>query len=254
MKNSRPGLCLYTVRHAVIKDLKDTLQLLAAVGYHKLELYGVPESYNLSELASAMAYSELTPVSWHLSWSDIQTPNLCEILRTCGCSTVVTSSLLDANETLTPEVWLKRIDEFNKLYHAFAACGIRLGFHTSFASLLPCQPNQTYLQQLLDRISPDVLIELDTGNCYQQNLNPCDMIRLCAPHPLYIHMKPFSSKKGFDVVLGEQEDMSDWKAIFKAGQEGCVEEWLIEGSCSSLHEVQVACLSLDNWKRFAARS
>lgn len=253
MKSNFPGLCLYTVRHAVVKDLKDTLQLLAAVGYRELELYRLPFSYSPSDLASAMSSSELTPVSWHLSWSDVHTPKLCQILQDCGCSTVVTSSLFDENESITREAWLSRIDEFNHLFEAFAASGVRLGIHTSQFCLRPCEDGQTYLQLLLERISPDVLIELDTGNCYQQNQDPCHIIRQCASHPLYIHMKPYSPTKGFDVVLGEKEDISDWSVILKAGTEATVEKWLIEGSCSSLHEVQVACLSLHNWKRFMVR-
>lgn len=253
MQSTCPGLCLYTVRHAMQKDLTDTFQLLAAVGYRGVELFGHRLTHDLSRLRAAMQLSELTPVSWQVPWQEAADEALPESLLSCGCRTAVISTLFVSHTLPSRDEWFAQIDEINSLADRFARDGLRLGCHTSAFTFAPCDQRATYFEFLLSRLAPGVLIELDTGNCYQGGMDPCEAIRLCGKRPRYLHMKPYSPNKRFNVVLGEKEDASGWTSILAADADHA-EQWLIEGACNSLQEMHVACLSLDNWRRFLAQN
>lgn len=246
-----PGICLYTIRHAFQKDAIDALQLLSAVGYRSVELYGPCDTCNPEQLHYALQNSGLDPVAWHMRWEDLALEHTIPSLHACCCKTVVVSTLFGDKRMPTRSEWLGKIDEMNHQAAQLAREGIRLGCHTS-AFAFSTSEGASYYELMLNLLSPSVLIELDTGNCYQGGFDPCKAISMCCTHPLYLHLKPYCREKRYNVVLGEEADVSDWKAILASG-EGRVEQWLIEGSCNSLQEMHVACLSLDHFRRLVGQ-
>ena len=245
-----PGICLYTIRHAFQKDAVDALQLLAAVGYRSVELYGPCDACNPQQLRDALESSGLAPVAWHMRWEDLAREGAIPSLQDCGCQTVVVSTLFGDQRMPTRGQWLGKMEEINHRAVELAKEGLRLGCHTS-ALAFSTSEGASYYELMLNLLSPNVLIELDTGNCCQGGFDPAKAISMCCTHPLYLHLKPYSPEKRYNVVLGEEADVCDWKAILASG-EGRVEQWLLEGSCNSLNEMHVACLSLEHFRRLMA--
>lgn len=252
MQSILPGICLYTVRQSYQNDPMDTLQLLSAVGYRAVELYGACDARDPEVVRSALRNSDLAPVAWHMPLGELSGEGVIDALHACACDTLVVSTLFGERRMPTRDEWQAKLDELNGQSARLMREGIRLGCHTSAFAFSACG-DESYYELMLRRLSGDMLIELDTGNCYQGKYDPCLAIAQCSSHPLYLHMKPYSQRQRYNVILGEESDVCDWRAILAAG-DGRVEQWLVEGACNNLQELHVACLSLEHLRRLQAQT
>lgn len=140
MQSTCPGLCLYTVRHAMQKDLTDTFQLLAARGLPRRRTFRPPPYARPFKTARRHAVKRAYPVSWQVPWQEAADEALPESLLSCGCRTAVVSTLFVSHTLPSRDEWFAQIDEINSLADRFARDGLRLGCHTSGFYLCTLRP------------------------------------------------------------------------------------------------------------------
>lgn len=117
----------------------------------------------------------------------------------------------------------------NQISARFAAAGLRLGYHEHEFQLR--YGGERVFDILFANLSPEILMELDTGNAIAGGADPVEVIGRYPQRPLLLHCKPCGAA-GFDVDLGGPGDLNDWPAILAAGRQ--TGQWLIVESESRL--------------------
>jgi len=105
------------------------------------------------------------------------------------------------------------------------------------------------IEVIAKNTKPTVMLQLDVGTCLEAGSDPVAWIRANPGRIRSLHCKDWSPDptKGYTVLFGE--GAADWKAIFKAAENGGgVEYYLIEQEGSRLSELDTARKCLDAFK------
>lgn len=167
------GLMLYSVRTAADDDLKATLREVAAIGYDGVELFDL-HGHAPAQVATWLEELGLEACGRHARLEAIEEelPELAAEARALGWHRLVISWIHPDNLTAAT---LARISTAAK---AAARHGIELGYHNHDAEVE---------QGFLERLPPNVFLELDAGWAWYAGVDPVDML---GRGPL-LHVKDF---------------------------------------------------------------
>jgi sugar phosphate isomerase/epimerase len=207
MSDARIGLMLYSLREACAADLEETLRAVAAIGYDGVEIFDLhghaPATaagwLDALGLAAIARHSQLGPIEDDL-------PALAAEARALGWQRLVVS-YVDPSE-LT-EATLDRLEVAST---AAAAAGLELGYHNHDAEVA---------QGFIDRLPPDVFLELDAGWAWWAGADPVDLL---GRGPL-VHIKDMRSRDGREFCAVGDGGV-DFARLVPAAVEAGV-EWLI---------------------------
>lgn len=249
------ALGMYTVHRSVQKDMEGVFCALRKMGYSAIEFYGELNVFNPDIAHRALSRSGLELCGWHVEWRDLQPSRLAgtlDALECFGCATAIVPCLggkwhigHGAQEECL-DVWLAYADQLNGLARTLASRGMHLGYHNHDHEFALCYEGKPVYEWLFDRLDPEILMELDTGNCIEGGADPCDPLRRYAGRGVLLHMKPFSHASGFDVTLGAAEDTNDWARIVSVPLVR-YERFLIESEAQHLPEMENARLCIEAW-------
>ncbi|MDO4332514.1 MAG: hypothetical protein Q4C58_07470 [Eubacteriales bacterium] len=107
---------------------------------------------------------------------------------------------------------------------------------------------QSVFDLLYENLSPDIVMEFDSGNCIEGGEDPVRILQKYADRKILLHLKPYSYEGGFDVVLGDAADANDWHSILN-GTEASFEWLLVESENRLLPEMENVRLCLENLKK-----
>jgi sugar phosphate isomerase/epimerase len=173
---ARVGLMLYSVREACARDFEATLREVASMGYEGVELFDL-HGREPSEVAAWLAELDLTPCGRHASLDAVESrlPELAEEAETIGWRRLVVS-WLDPSEL--GDASLARLAAAAQ---AAADHGLALGFHNHDAEVR---------EGFLDRLPPEIFLELDAGWAWWAGADPVDLL---GRGPL-VHVKDFRTR------------------------------------------------------------
>jgi sugar phosphate isomerase/epimerase len=173
---SRIGLMLYSVREACAADFEGTLREVADMGYEGVELFDL-HGHAPSAVAGWLGELGLEPCGRHASLEAIegQLDELAAEARAVGWHRLVVSWIDPAQ---IGDAMLDRL--------TVAACpvqnaGLQLGFHNHDAEVRT---------GFVDRLPPDVFLELDAGWAWWAGADP---VELLGRGPL-VHIKDFRAR------------------------------------------------------------
>lgn len=221
------ALGMYTVHREAATDMEVAFVSLAQMGYRGIEFYGEPD-FVPAAVARALAASGLTLTSWHIEWRNLQPERISETLdylARVGCPVAVIPCLGGkwnvghAPEDESRELWLRYVDRMNAIDAVVTAGGLRLGYHNHEHEFQLSYDGESVFDLLFSRLSPDIVMELDTGNCIEGGDDPVAAIRRYPDRDLLLHLKPYSFSRGFDTQLAAPDDANDWQAILAAAPE-----------------------------------
>lgn len=238
---------MYTVHQNAQEDLYGTLCHLAEMGYRGIEFYG-ELNYDLRLLETALEDSGLILTGWHVEWRELKDdrfPRTAEYLQKAGCPVAVIPCLGGkwhighGPEEENREIWLRYIEEINRIARKLKEEGIRTGYHNHEHEFALSYGGQTVFDILFGGLSEDIVLELDTGNCIEGGGDPAQVLKRYRDRDVLLHLKPWSFERGFDVVLGEADDANDWEAILNPARKACM--WLlVESENTALPELENA--------------
>lgn len=255
--NKKLGIGMYTVHKAVRKDMLGTFRLLADMGYDGIEFYGETCDFEIERTREALDRSGLRLTSWHIEWRNLQEETVdgtIEYLKRIGCKIAVVPCLggkwnvaHDASQECE-EVWLKYIRSMNGLVEKLEQNGIHMGYHNHEHEFMLKYDGRSVFDLLWQKLDPRIIMELDTGNCIEGGENPKKVLDAYLERKVLLHLKPYSCRKGFDVVLGDSDDENRWGELLP-DPKGRVLEYLIESECTSLPELVNAQLCMEGFQK-----
>ncbi len=228
------GLELFSVRRELAADPKGTMQKVAAMGYEGVEFAGDPK-LSAEEYRALLDDSGLVCCGWHTPFHMVQDDRLADTValnKAVGNTRIIIPGL-PGQYTGSRDGWLRAAEFMNALAEKLASEGMQTGYH-----------NHTVEFQMLEGIIPwvlfgentgdDVILQVDTGNCYAGGGDPLAMLRRFPGRAGTTHLKPFSRSKGsqdmregFRTMIGE--DDTPWDEIFSFCEtEGGTEWYIVE--------------------------
>ncbi len=207
MTDARTGLMLYSVRDACEADLEGTLREVAAIGYDGVEIFDL-HGHAPATVAGWLDALGLEAIARHSRLGPIE-DDLAELAaeaRALGWQRLVVSYVEPSHLT---EATLDRIQVAAT---AASAAGLELGYHNHDAEVA---------LGFIDRLPPDVFLELDAGWAWWAGADP---VELLGRGPL-VHIKDMRSREGRE-FCAVGEGGVDFARLVPAAVEAGV-EWLI---------------------------
>jgi sugar phosphate isomerase/epimerase len=230
MSDPRIGLMLYSVREASAADLEGTLREVAAIGYDGVELFEL-HGHAPATVAGWLDELGLVALGRHSQLGQIEQdlPALAAEARALGWQRLVVSYVAPSD---LDEQTLDRI-----ILAASAAkeAGLELGYHNHDAEVE---------QGFLDRLPPDVFLELDAGWAWYAGVDP---VELLGRGPL-VHIKDLASRDAH-VYCAVGDGAVGYERIVPAAVEAGVEWLIVEQDESEGSELADAVRSYEALRR-----
>lgn len=120
--------------------------------------------------------------------------------------------------------WKKFCERLNTAAAKLAKYGMKTGYHNHAHEFKPVEGVLPW-NIIIENTDPNVVLQLDTGNCMNGGGNPAEWIKKAAGRSQTVHCKPFSKATEFDCAAG-QDDVQ-WKEIFDFCRTKGATEWFI---------------------------
>ena len=205
------GLQIYSVRDSYAADVKECFKKAKEAGYEGVELFGELASF----LRECLDECGLELCGYHCGWQEFDTEEKVEFvisyMKELGCRYVV----IPWQPLLSAEQWKGIICSFNKLCSRFREEGLRLGYHAHKQDLQDLENGKCGWEMLGEHSPSDFIMQIDIGNTANGGKDPVEMYKRFAYKGVTVHYKPFSNKKAYDCVIGDENDNIDWKSVIE---------------------------------------
>jgi sugar phosphate isomerase/epimerase len=156
---SRTSVQLYSVRDAFAADPSDTLRRLAAIGFTRVEPYGVVE--NADVLRTALAEHGLTAPTAHAQLIGADQHAVFAVAAECGIEVVI-DPYVGQERWQDPADIAATATALNAAAEVAARHGVRVGYHNHWWELASRIDGRSAFEVLADRLDPAVVLEVDT--------------------------------------------------------------------------------------------
>jgi sugar phosphate isomerase/epimerase len=206
------GLELWSVRTQCEKDLPPVLKAIGKMGYQAVELAHSYYGRDAATWRKLLDESGLKSCGMHMGLPALegdQFAKTVEIHKTIGTPYLIIASLpADKAETLAALRETAKL--FNKLAEQLKPHGMKIGYHCHGGDFKKVE-GTTPWEVLAENTSPDVIMQLDIGNCLGGGGDPIAMLKKFPGRSTSIHIKDYGGKPGF--VFGE--GTVKWEEVFQ---------------------------------------
>lgn len=201
------GLELYSLREQCKTDLVGMLSAVSKIGYKGVEFAGY-HGHSAKEIRQMLDDHNLVTCGTHTPYDAVLGDKLngtIEFNRTIGNKFVIVPWMT----AKTKQEWLDKAKLFNELAERLKPEGMSIGYH-SHAHDFQKFEGEVAWDIFLDHTKPEVIMQLDTGNCQEGGADPLEVLKKHPGRAKSIHIKAHGA--GPEAVIGE--DKADWNAIF----------------------------------------
>ncbi len=241
MTNKIPvGVELFSVRDSLAKDLEGTLEAMRGFGYTIVEFASNPQQMDAKRIVSALKSSDLTCSSWHcphnlLLGDDDTLKSTAEFMCEVGCKYPVIPWIPRDNFD-TDDAVKALAEKMNNLVEKLRPYGITSGYHNHNWEFERLESGRTKWGALREETIPEFLMQLDTGNALDGKADVNAELFAAEGRSKIVHLKPFSLTRGYDTVLGADDDAIDYKSILEfCKTKGGTEAYIIEYESTALY-------------------
>ncbi len=194
------GLQLYAVRGAFAKDVPGALKTAAMIGYKGVEFWGyggtpkVYRNYSAKDLRRILDDCGIRCCGMHHQLKAIEGDNFKQTIeanRILGNKYIIVAA---AKEKMKSPSSIKSFADF--LTRAAAKAkkeGMRVGYHAHPFDFVKFD-GQTAWEILFSHAGPDVLMQMDVGNCLGGGGDPVAMLKKFPGRTPTIHIKEYKEK------------------------------------------------------------
>ena len=271
------GLELYSVRQALAEDLMGTVAKVAEIGYEVVEFYRPYFDWTPEYAKEVRAHMD------NLGIKCLSTHNPPDAFMAEGRAKAIELNSIIGSQSIimaspppgtverpapgqpasagTVEAWQKVAGLLTEAQEAFAAAGLRAGYHNhqyewrSFEGAAENGPR--FPMDVLASGTPEgVTLQFDAGTCMEMERDPVAWITSHPGRIRSVHCKDWApgteeEEKGYRVLFAE--GVTPWMEIFAAAESvGGVEFYLLEQEGSRYDEFETAKRCLATWKEMRA--
>lgn len=219
------GLQLYSVRKECAKDLPAVLAAVAKMGYQGVEFagyYGYDKKPQ--ELRKLLDDNGLKCCGTHTGLTTIQGDALkatVELHQILGNKFLIVPGL-PAKSVASKEALIETAKLFTEAAAKVKDQGMRVGYHAHGPDFKKID-DLTHWEIIFDHAGPDVVMQMDVGNCLGGGGDPYAMLRKYPGRSATVHLKEHGGPKGAPVGEGEVK----WKEVFELCETIGKTEWYI---------------------------
>lgn len=229
MNTTQVGLQLYSVRGECAKDLRATLETVAALGYEGVEPWGYDGTdtawlkHDGLDLRRMLDATDLFCCGMHVTPQAVEGERLS---RTVGLSAILGNVCIIVAADSARMASVAGIDELagvlNRAAERVARHGMLVGYHAhgfDFARV----GGKIAWYELFGKLAPEVVMQIDNGNCASGGGDPIDVLRAFPGRARTVHLKEHGGPSG--AVIGE--GTMDWPETFHLCESLHATEWYI---------------------------
>jgi sugar phosphate isomerase/epimerase len=223
------ALQLYSVRGECQKDLPATLKAVAGLGYEGVEPWGYGgESlewmgFRGPEIRQILEDHGLTCCGIHLSTGALLGDNLArtiELNRELGNRFLIIAA--DSQRMAAVDTIMELAGILNDVAEKLKPEGLFTGYHAHGFDFKQVE-GQTAWDRLFSHTRPEVIMQMDIGNCASGGGDPIAILRKFPGRARSVHLKDYGGPPG--AVIGEGE--ADWDEIFRLCETSHGTEWYV---------------------------
>jgi sugar phosphate isomerase/epimerase len=177
---------LYTVREALAEDFEGTLGKLASFGFTQVEPFAFVNFAD--QLRSGLSNNGLTAPTAHVHLVGEDHAAICELAAELGIQTII-------EPYVDPTRWQAEADiseiasELNEVATKAADYGLRVGYHNHHFELESKIAGVHALEVLVDRLDPEVVLEVDTYWAYAGGADVPALLTRLGDRVVALHIK-----------------------------------------------------------------
>jgi len=217
------GLQLYSVRTDCEKDLPGVIKAVAAMGFDGVEFAGY-YGRTAAQLRQLLDDNGLVCCGTHTGLDTLlgdAFQKTVQFNKTLGNKFLIVPGL--PHERLASrQATLDTAKLFNELAAKAKPLGMFVGYHAHGGDFKKLD-GETAWDILFSNTSPDVVMQLDLGNCIGGGGDPIAVLKKFPGRSQTIHLKEHGGNKG--AVIGEGD--VDWKTVFSLCEQTGKTEWYV---------------------------
>jgi sugar phosphate isomerase/epimerase len=217
------GLQLYSLRKECAKDLPGMIAAVAKIGFRGVEFAGyhnrpakdlrkLLDDHGLVCCGTHTALKTLLPDEWKAT---------VEFNQTLGNKFLIVPSL-PHDRVATAQACRDTAKLFGELAAKGKECGMRVGYHAHGGDFKKID-GETIWDLFFGNTGPDVVMQLDTGNCLVGGGDPVAMLKKYPGRATTIHLKEHGGPKA--AAIGE--GVVPWTEVFNLCETIGGTEWYI---------------------------
>jgi len=250
MANIPVAIQLFSVRGEVQKDLAATLKNVAEIGYKGAEPWGYPgdelswQGHTAQDIRKMYDDNGLKCCGIHL-----QTKALAEnIDRTIEFNKILGNTFL---VIAADKGRMSSVDGIKELAGILTRASEKLkgenmfaGYHAHGFDFAEVE-GQTAWYRLFDQLPEDVIMQMDTGNCYNGGGDAIEALKKYPGRARSMHLKEYGQPEGG--VIGDGK--TDWNEVFRLADEGKTEWFVVEEGEKGGEGYEICTKSLEALKK-----
>lgn len=179
---------LYTLRDQIAADRDGTLSRLASIGYTAVEAYDpTADPTGFRKVADDLGLTVSSTHAYALFTKEAA--EVFDAVATVGTDLVIIPGGIDHDEFTTPDGLSRTADLLNGFAEKAAERGMRIGYHNHWWEIEPRFDGRTALEELADRLAPEVFLEVDTYWAAVGGADVPALLRSLGDRVLALHVK-----------------------------------------------------------------
>ena len=218
------GLQLYSVRGDCAEDLPGVLKAVAEMGYEGVEFAGY-HGRNAEELRKLLDDNGLKCCGTHTGLNTVLPENLEGTIafnKTLGNKYLIAPGMPD-DRLNTVEAIKNTAKLFDESAEKAAPHGMVVGYHAHGGDFRKVDGDVTRWDLFFSSTKPEVVMQLDIGNCLGGGGDPYAMLEKFPGRSLTVHLTEHGGPRGAAVGEGAV----DWERVFKICETTGGTEWYI---------------------------
>jgi sugar phosphate isomerase/epimerase len=217
------GLQLYSVRGECAKDLKSVIEAVAKMGYQGVEFAGY-HGKSAEEISKMLKDAGLVCCGTHTGWNTLQAGEFDKTVqfnKTIGNKYLIVPGL-PHDCVATRQAVVNTAKIFTDLAAKAKPLGMYVGYHAHGGDFKKFD-NETVWDILFSNAGPDVVMQMDVGNCLGGGGDPYATLKKFPGRSVTIHLKEYGGKPGAAVGDGDVK----WNEVFQLCETTGKTQWYI---------------------------
>jgi len=236
------GLQLYSVREVAPKDVAGTFKAIKEMGYEGVEFAGYYKP--AADLRKLLDDNGLKCCGTHTGLNTLlgnELKKTIEFNKTIGNRYLIVPGM-GADRLGTKEKCIETAKLFTELAEKLKPEGMVTGYHAHGADFKKLD-DTTPWEVLFSNAGPDVVMQMDTGNCMGGGGDPVALLKKFPGRALSVHLKEHGGG-----VIGEGKVA--WKDVFELCETTGKTEWyIVEEEGGGQKALEVVKRALDNLRK-----